>query len=125
MIRLLLDENLSPAVARTLRDEGHDAVHLRDRALLGVTDSEVLERAFVEDRVLVTANVADFRKLAQSRELHAGIVFIVDGGLVRDEQLEVLRRVLEALEQERDLVNRVLTVRLDGGFVIEELPSDT
>lgn len=97
---------------------------MRDRGLLGVSDAEVLERAFAEDRVLVTVNVADFRKLAQSRELHAGIVFIVDGGLVRDEQLEVLRRVIEALEQERDLVNRALTVQLDGGFLIEEIPSD-
>ena len=36
----------------------------------------------------------------------------------------VLRRVIEALEQERELVNRALTVQLDGGFVIEEIPSD-
>jgi len=68
--------------------------------------------------------VADFRDLAQSRELHAGIVFIVDGGLVRDEQLEVLRRVIAALEQERELINRTLTVQLDRGFVIEEIPSE-
>ncbi len=122
MIRLLLDENLSPGVARILREEGRDVVHVRDRGLLGVSDAEVLERGFAEDRVLVTANVADFRKLAQSRELHAGIVFVVDGGLLRDEQLEVLRRVIEAIEQEGELVNRVLTVRLDGGFVIEEIP---
>ena len=43
---------------------------------------------------------------------------------MRDEQLEVLRRVIEALEQERELVNRAVTVQLDGGFVIEEIPSD-
>jgi hypothetical protein len=42
-------------------------------------------------------------------------VLFLDGGPRRDEQLEVLRTEL-------DLVNRVLTVALDGGFTIEELP---
>jgi predicted nuclease of predicted toxin-antitoxin system len=120
--RLLIDENLSPAVAATLRNEGHDVVHVRERGLLGVSDAVVPEKAYDEDRVLVTANVADFRKLAGARELHAGVVCIVDGGLVRDEQVEVLRRVVAALENEPDLMNRVLTVTLDGGFMIEELP---
>lgn len=125
MIRLLLDENLSPAVARILRDDGHDVVHLRDRGLLGVSDGVVLERAFEEDRVLVTANVTDFRKLAEQRELHAGIVLLLDGGLLRTEQLEVLRRVIDALEQEREMINRSLTVRLDGELMIEEIPAGT
>jgi hypothetical protein len=82
----------------------------------------VLELAFGEDRVLVTANVGDFRKLAAARDLHAGIVLLLDGGLRRDEQLEVLRRMNVALETDGDLVNRLLTVALDGGFSIEELP---
>lgn len=122
MVKLLLDENLSPRVAIELRADGHDAVHLRERGRLGIADPEVLELAFAEDRVLVTANVADFRKLAAARDLHAGIVLLLDGGLRRDEQLEVLRRVMVALEGDDDLVNRLLTVALDGGFSIEEVP---
>lgn len=122
MVKLLLDENLSPRAAVDLRADGHDAVHLRERGRLGIADPEVLELAFAEDRVLVTANVADFRRLAAARDLHAGIVLLLDGGLRRDEQLEVLRRVLVALEGGDDLVNRLLTVALDGGFSIEELP---
>lgn len=123
MAKLLLDENLSPRAAIELRGDGHDVVHLRERGRLGISDPEVLELAFAEDRVLVTANVGDFRKLAAACELHAGIVAILDGGLRRDEQREVLRRVIVALEAGDDLVNRVLTVALDGGFCIEELPT--
>lgn len=125
MVKLLLDENLSPRAAVDLRADGHDVVHLRERGRLGIPDPEVLELAFAEDRVLVTANVADFRKLAVARDLHAGIVLLLDGGLRRDEQLEVLRRVIVALEGGDDLVNRLLTVALDGGFSIEELPPST
>lgn len=94
-------------------------------------DHDALERAITTDwnarsrsSGTCTANVAGFRRLAERRELHAGIVFIVDGGLVRNEQFEVLRRVIGALEQEREMINRVLSVRLDGELVIEEILSD-
>jgi predicted nuclease of predicted toxin-antitoxin system len=53
--------------------DGLDACHVRERGLLGATDAEVLERAFSEARVFVTKNVGDFAKLANARELHAGI----------------------------------------------------
>jgi predicted nuclease of predicted toxin-antitoxin system len=119
---LLLDENLSAAAAVALRNEGLDIVHVRERGLLGATDWQVLEAAFDEDRVLVTANVGDFRKLASARELHAGIVLVESGGLLREEQIELVRRIHAALAAEPDLVNRVLTVALDGTMSIEELP---
>ena len=116
MGKLLLDENLSPRAAIDLRVDGYDVAHLRERGRLGIADPEVLELAFAEDRVLVTANVGDFRKLDAAREVHAGIVLLLDGGLRRDEQLEVLRRVVISLEADGDLVNRTLTVALDGGI---------
>lgn len=122
MVKLLLDENISPRAAIDLRADGHDVVHLRERGRLGIADPEVLELAFGEDRILVTANVSDFRKLAAARDIHAGIILLLDGGLRRDEQIDVLRRVMVALEADDDLVNRALTVALDGGFSIEVLP---
>jgi predicted nuclease of predicted toxin-antitoxin system len=61
-VKLLLDENLSSKVAETLRStDGIDACHVRDRGILGATDPEVLERAFLEDRILMTSNVGDCR----------------------------------------------------------------
>ena len=66
-VKLLLDENLSPAAAVALIADGVDAYHLRDRGILGATDQELLERAYQEDRVLVTSNVDDFAKLARAR----------------------------------------------------------
>ncbi len=92
--------------------------------MLGEPDHVVLERAFAEDRILITANVGDFRKLAAAREIHPGIVLLEDGGLNRHEQFELLRRVLVALNKESDLVNLALVVSLDGGLAIEELPAD-
>jgi predicted nuclease of predicted toxin-antitoxin system len=109
--RLLLDENLSPTVAVKLRKSGFDVVSVRDRRLRGKSDRHVLERAFKEDRLLVTANVADFARLAASREVHAGIALVVDGDLLVSEQEVVIRGLLDLVQDEheagRDLVNRV------------------
>ncbi|MCC6216475.1 MAG: DUF5615 family PIN-like protein [Polyangiaceae bacterium] len=123
-MKLLLDENLSPRVAEALaRDDGLDVCHVRDRGLLGATDPEVLERAFLEDRVFVTKNVGDFETLASSRALHAGIVLIEQGDLTRDEQLALLRRIVTNLADVGDLVNHVLRVAEDGSMTKEPSPA--
>jgi predicted nuclease of predicted toxin-antitoxin system len=121
-VKLLLDENISPRAALALRAAGVDAVHVRERGLLEATDVEVLERAYKEDRVLVTLNVGDFLQLARRRELHAGIVVIEQAGLLRDEQIELVRRIDAALSTQVDMINRVLRVSLDGAMMFEELP---
>ena len=59
-MKFLIDEMFSPAVARHLTDLGHDAQHVRDLGLAGCTDDEVLHRAAVEGRVVVTENAVDF-----------------------------------------------------------------
>jgi predicted nuclease of predicted toxin-antitoxin system len=122
-VKLLFDENMSPIVSEALaREDGLDACHVRDRGLLGSTDAQVLERAFFEDRVLVTANVGDFEMLARARELHTGIVLVERGDLTRAEQLDLLRRVI-AFVAEQDLMNQVVRVAEDGTMRIEQLPS--
>ncbi len=122
-VKLLLDENISPKIGEMLRDQdGLDAVHVRERGLLQAPDHEVLERAYAEDRVLVTKNVEDFVKLARARDLHPGIVLLEDGDLVRDEQLRVVRATVALLVPERDLVNRVLRVWASGRHVFEDVP---
>ena len=59
-MRFLTDEMFSPAVARHLTVLGHDTQHVRDLGLAGCTDDEVLHRAAVEGRVVVTENAVDF-----------------------------------------------------------------
>ncbi len=126
-VKLLVDEDLSPRVAQRLREEdGIDAVHVRDRGQLGALDHQVLELAFAEDRILVTSNVRDFRRLASSRELHCGIVLVVEGDLLRDEQLDVLRRAVRLVGLEfdagREMINRVLRISLDLSATFEDCP---
>ena len=117
--RFLLDENISPAAAIALAADGFDAWHVRDRGLEGSTDDELLERAYQEDRILVTFNVGDLEKLVGERELHAGVVLIERAGLLRDEQIALIKRVATVLVAQRDLVNRVIRVNEDDSIAVE------
>jgi predicted nuclease of predicted toxin-antitoxin system len=126
-MKFLIDEDLSPAVARYLCQEFFiDAVAVRDRGLLGVDDRRILEYAFNEDRILVTANIGDFERFASAFEVHAGIVFIQEEDLLRDEQIAVMREAVKAIQVELeiggDLVNRVFYISIDGTKRFENLP---
>ena len=122
-VKLLLDENLSPAAAVALAANGIDACHVRDRGILGASDHDVLERAYQEDRVLVTSNVDDFVKLAAAREIHAGIVLIERGGLLRDEQIALVLKVAAKLADHGAMLNDLLRVADDGSMTFEASPS--
>jgi predicted nuclease of predicted toxin-antitoxin system len=58
-VKLLLDENLSPLHARTVRGLGHDAVYVVEIGLAGAEDRRVRSAAIELERILVTLD-ADF-----------------------------------------------------------------
>jgi hypothetical protein len=75
-----------------------------------------------EDRVLVTANVGDYPKLARARDVHPGIVLLEDGALPRTEQLRLLRVAAAAITQLGDLLNKFFWVAADGSMRVEDIP---
>lgn len=79
-MRLLLDEMHAPAVAARMRDRGHDAAAVKERAdLIGLPDEELLRAATADHRAVVTENVKDFaalhRRISASGQRHSGLVF--------------------------------------------------
>jgi predicted nuclease of predicted toxin-antitoxin system len=86
---LLLDENTSPRIVNLLWKRQVDAVHIRDRNLLGAADHEIWRFAQQEARTIVTINGRDFRRLAKSSPEHRGIVVIPSGGSP-DAQLDLI-----------------------------------
>jgi hypothetical protein len=86
---LLLDEMLSAAIAEQLRARDLDAVAVVETpGLVGTPDEELLAYAAAQQRVLVTANVADFAAIATDwratgRE-HAGLVYLTSRAFPQD-----------------------------------------
>lgn len=72
-MKLLLDEMLSPAIARALRERGHDVEAVKEHPdWEALSDPELVSLAASERRAIVTNNLRDFRPL------HAEV--IVSGG---------------------------------------------
>lgn len=101
-MRLLLDEMLSPAIARKLRNRDHDVIAINERQeWRGYRDDQVIELARSERRAVVTANVRDYRPRTATAALpggpgHFGVIFIP--GHYRLAKTST-GRILTALEQ--------------------------
>jgi len=115
-VRLLLDEMLSPQIAHNLREEGHDAVAISERAeWMALGDDDVIELARAQRRAVVTNNLRDYRPRAATAALpggrgHHGMIFIPDSYRLRRADIgaitEALLAQLAAHPGERDLHNR-------------------
>jgi predicted nuclease of predicted toxin-antitoxin system len=75
---VLLDEMYPPALARRLRDQGHDVLAALDVevGLASRSDEDVLAWAARNNRCVVTENISDFARLAAQGATHAGLIFV-------------------------------------------------
>lgn len=74
MMRLLIDNALSPIVAQRLREAGYDAVHVRDYGIQEADDEVIFERAWTEHRIIISADTDFGTLLAQESERLAGTI---------------------------------------------------
>jgi predicted nuclease of predicted toxin-antitoxin system len=125
-VRFFIDECISPSLSRHLNESGlHDAIHPRDRGRLREPDHVVFARAIAEDRIIVTENADDFRKLAAGVELHPGLIILPS--IARTEAQRLMDRAIEHLvslnaDRPHDAaVNSVLTITEAGLVRIDPL----
>ena len=75
-MKFLADMGISPKVVTFLADEGHDAVHLHEKGLDRLPDSEILRKARDETRIILTHDL-DFGELvaASGERLPSVVIF--------------------------------------------------
>lgn len=66
-MNFLIDSSLSPSLAEKLREAGHDSVHVRRYGIHKAEDEVIFNRAYQEDRVLVSADT-NFCALLSTRQ---------------------------------------------------------
>ena len=101
-MKFYLDEDLTPAIAVSLRRRGVDAVSAHEVGQVGLSDAEQLAFASGQGRCLVSANARDFKRLGRDAveqgRPHAGIVLCsprihgLDAGAVVNALVEAAKR---------------------------------
>lgn len=93
-MRFLVDECTGPAVARWLRTQSHEVFSVYEEAR-GMTDDDILEKAFSEEWILIT-NDKDFgEKVYREKQPHRGVVLL----RLQDERsaskIEAIKKLLD------------------------------
>jgi predicted nuclease of predicted toxin-antitoxin system len=106
VLKFLVDESSGGAIAGYLKDAGHDVL-LVGEVMPQADDTEILTRAFEEQRIVIT-NDKDFGELAvHSGQPNSGVVLL----RLRDEGNTSRVRVIAALVEQ-------YAGRLSGNFVV-------
>jgi predicted nuclease of predicted toxin-antitoxin system len=75
-VKFLVDQNLSPRLAELLVKSGHDAVHVRGLDATGAPDTEIMDLAFRDDRVIISADTDFGALLAHSRASKPSVILV-------------------------------------------------
>ncbi len=97
-MRFLVDECTGSKVAQWLRSENHEVFSVFDEAR-GMTDDEILAKAFSENWILIT-NDKDFGEMIfRERREHHGVIFLRLEDERAANKIEVLRRLLKSYSE--------------------------
>ncbi len=123
-MKFLIDECLSPALAKVAKDKGHgETSHVVWMGLAGRKDWELTPIILGGDWTFVTKNSVDFRGPKDTPgskgqyadvAIHAGLICLNGPpGMDLDMQIELFEQALQELEVAPDLVNQVLEISLE------------
>lgn len=94
-MQFLVDECTGPAVADWLRSQGHDVFSVYDSAR-GLDDDLIVQKAFEENRIIVT-NDKDFgEKVFRGKKPHHGVILMRLGDERAEMKINILKRLLHS-----------------------------
>lgn len=106
-MRFLVDECTGPSVARWLHSQGHTVFSVFDEAR-GMRDEQIIQKAFVENWILITI-VKDFgESIYRDGHPHHGVILLRLEDERASNKIDIIQRLLAAYAGE--LVDRYVVV---------------
>jgi predicted nuclease of predicted toxin-antitoxin system len=102
-VAFLVDMPLSPGLAAWLREQGHDAVHAVELGLSRASDADIMARAKLERRTIVTADLDYPRLLAIAQDTEPSLILFRDGDW---SEADVINRMADILRTLTDADGR-------------------
>ena len=113
-MKFIVDENAGPSVAKWLTSIGHEVHSVYDESP-GISDDEILKKAFDENLIVVTSD-KDFGELVFKNNMpHKGVILMRLVNESSPNKIQVLSRLLE---QFSELLPDRFVVVTEGGVRI-------
>ncbi|MBN1485786.1 MAG: DUF5615 family PIN-like protein [Chloroflexia bacterium] len=106
-MRFLVDECTGPTVARWLRQHQHDVFSVYEQGR-GMDDEEIAQKAFAEERILITNDKGFGEKVYREGWPHKGVVLLRLENERSANKIKVIRRLLELYDNQ--LADRFVVV---------------
>lgn len=117
-MKFLADMGISLRIVEWLRERGYDTVHLRDQGLQLLSDGEIIEKAYQENRIILTVDLDFPQLLATSKKVLPSVILFRLGNenynLINERLTVILRESSEALNAGAiiSVTDQLLRVRL-------------
>ncbi|GET43516.1 DUF5615 family PIN-like protein [Microseira wollei] len=119
-MKFLADMGVSMTVIRTLRQNGYDAVHLREQGLQRLADAEIVLKARLEERIVLTFDLDFGDILAASADVLPSVIIF---RLQNTMPSFVASRLLEVLSEcGQDLTTGAILTVQDNRYRLRRLP---
>ncbi len=106
----IIDAQLPPALAKLLREEGHEAVHVTEVMLQDTDDGEIWAYA-MENGVIVVTKDEDFPHRQMQSSIAPFIVWVRIGNTSRKALLAWFKPLIPSIEAHLEQGNKLIEIR--------------